>query len=185
MMYKLVLFDRFVKVPNMAMSVDDVFVALGTLALVSFWTLWLPLRGRITALAILNVVLTAVVYSDLVYFRYFQDLISIPVLMQAGQVSSLGDSIGTLLSAKDIWYFIDWPFLIPVRSMSCSANATMTSSFLLLNQKGFAALLSGYHLALLFLQQGLRLSLCRLTLRRKRGQLVCSSVTGGICPFIT
>ena len=79
MMYKLVLFDRFVKVPNMAMSVDDVFVAIGTLALVSFWTLWLPLRGRMTALAILNVVLTAVVYSDLVYFRYFQDLISIPV----------------------------------------------------------------------------------------------------------
>ena len=114
MMYKLVLFDRFVKVPNMAMSVDDVFVAIGTLALVSFWTLWLPLRGRMTALAILNVVLTAVVYSDLVYFRYFQDLISIPVLMQAGQVSSLGDSIGTLLSAKDIWYFIDWPFLIPI-----------------------------------------------------------------------
>ena len=114
MMYKLVLFDRFVKVPNMAMSVDDVFVAIGTLALVSFWTLWLPMRGRMTALAILNVVLTAVVYSDLVYFRYFQDLISIPVLMQAGQVSSLGDSIGTLLSAKDIWYFIDWPFLIPI-----------------------------------------------------------------------
>ena len=105
--------------------------------------------------------------------------------MQAGQVSSLGDSIGTLLSAKDIWYFIDWPFIIPFASMFCSANATMTSSFLLLNQKGFAVLLSGYHLALLFLQQGLRLSLCRLTLRRKRGPLVCSSVTGGICPFIT
>ncbi|MFC5652738.1 LTA synthase family protein [Paenibacillus solisilvae] len=114
MMYKLVLFDRFVKVPNMAMSVDDVFVALGTLALVCFWTLWLPIRGRILALTILNVVLTAIVYSDLVYFRYFQDMISIPVLMQAGQVGALGDSIGSLLSARDIWFFIDWPFIIPL-----------------------------------------------------------------------
>ncbi|QYR24032.1 LTA synthase family protein [Paenibacillus sp. sptzw28] len=114
MMAKLVLFDRFVDVPNMSMDVDDVFVGLGTLALVSFWTLWLPVRARVTVLALLNMVLTIIVYADLLYFRYFQDLISIPVLTQAGQVGSLGESIGSLLTPADIWYFIDWVCLIPL-----------------------------------------------------------------------
>ncbi|MFC0392788.1 LTA synthase family protein [Paenibacillus mendelii] len=112
MMIKLVMFDRFVNVPNMKMSVDDVFVAIGTLALVSFWTLWLPQRGRILALILLDLLLTFVMYADLVYFRYFQDLITVPVLTQAGQVGSLGESIGSLLLMVDIWFFVDWPFII-------------------------------------------------------------------------
>jgi len=112
MMLKLFMFDRFINVPNMAMSLDDVFVALGTLALASFWTILLPKRGRMITLVVLNLILTFVVYADLIYFRYFQDLISVPVLMQAGQVESLGDSIDSLLTWKDLWFFADWPFVI-------------------------------------------------------------------------
>ncbi|EFM12631.1 sulfatase [Paenibacillus curdlanolyticus YK9] len=112
MMFKLVLFDRYIHVPNMAMSVDDVFVAIGSLALASFWTILLPKRGRTIALVVLNLILTFVVFADLIYFRYFQDLISVPVLTQAGQVESLGDSIDSLLSWKDLWLFVDWPFVI-------------------------------------------------------------------------
>ncbi|MFB9327302.1 LTA synthase family protein [Paenibacillus aurantiacus] len=112
MMMKLVLFDRFVHVPNMAMSWDDVLVGLGTLALVSFWSMWLPPRARTVALLILNLILTFVIYADLIYFRYFQDLISIPVLLQAGQVGELGDSIWTLIGPADLWFIVEWPFII-------------------------------------------------------------------------
>ncbi|MBB3109844.1 phosphoglycerol transferase MdoB-like AlkP superfamily enzyme [Paenibacillus phyllosphaerae] len=112
MMMKLIIFDRFVDVPNMAMNVDDVFVALGTIGLVSFWTLLLPPRGRTVALVVLNLLLTFVIYADLIYFRYFQDLISVPVLLQAGQVGELGESISTLVSWADLSLFFDWPFII-------------------------------------------------------------------------
>ncbi|GIQ64403.1 LTA synthase family protein [Paenibacillus cisolokensis] len=113
MLLKLILFDRLIDVKNMAMTPDDVLVALGSLALVSFWTILLPFRGRIAALAILNLVLTLVIYADLVYYRYFQDLISVPVLFQASQLDSLGGSIGALLRPVDLWLYADWPFVIP------------------------------------------------------------------------
>ncbi|MBP3961460.1 LTA synthase family protein [Paenibacillus lignilyticus] len=114
MLVKLVLFDRLVHVPNMAMNREDVMTAAGTLALASFWTLWLPPNGRRITLILLNVILTAIIYSDLIYFRYFQDLISIPVLMQAGQVGALGESIDSLLSRVDLWFFADWVPLLPI-----------------------------------------------------------------------
>ncbi|QHW34116.1 LTA synthase family protein [Paenibacillus rhizovicinus] len=114
MLFKLALFDRLVHVPYMDMNRDDRMVAVGTLALISFWTLWLPKRGRLLALIVLNVGLTALVYSDLLYFRYFQDLITIPVLMQAGQVGALGDSIDALLAWHDLWFFADWLLLLPL-----------------------------------------------------------------------
>lgn len=114
MLLKLNLFDRIIHVPNMAMVRDDWMTAAGTLIVISFWTLWLPARGRLLALIMLDVLLTAIVYADLIYFRYFQDLITIPVLMQAGQVGALGESINSLLTAQDLWFFADWPLLLPL-----------------------------------------------------------------------
>ncbi|MFC4808957.1 LTA synthase family protein [Paenibacillus sp. GCM10023250] len=114
MLFKLALFDQLVHVPYMAMNGDDRLVAAGTLALLAFWTLWLPRRGQLLALIALDVLLTALVYADLLYFRYFQDLITIPVLLQAGQVSELGDSIHALLSPKDLWFAADWALLLPL-----------------------------------------------------------------------
>ncbi|UVI28215.1 LTA synthase family protein [Paenibacillus spongiae] len=114
MLIKLYMFDRYVNVPYMKMGVDDFIIAIGTLALVSFWTIWLPKRGRIIALILLDLILTFVIYADLVYYRYFQDLITVPVLTQAGQVGSLGESIGSLMKPVDIWFFVDWLILIPL-----------------------------------------------------------------------
>lgn len=86
---------------------DDV-IAIGSILLVSFWTLWLPRRGRVISLIILNILLTALIYADLIYYRYFGDFITVPVLLQAGQVGELGDSILSLIHAQDLWFVADW-----------------------------------------------------------------------------
>ncbi|WP_127532521.1 LTA synthase family protein [Paenibacillus kobensis] len=112
MIVKLVMFDRYINVKNMTITFDDVIIGFGSLALASFWTMLLPKRGRMIALLLLNLILTFVIFADLIYYRYFQDLISVPVLMQAGQVESLGDSIYSLLYGVDIWFFVDWPIFI-------------------------------------------------------------------------
>ncbi|MFS0722948.1 LTA synthase family protein [Paenibacillus sp. 1P07SE] len=112
MLLKLYLFDHSIHVRNMRMGAADVIVATGTLGLIVFWTIWLSARARILVLILLNIVLTSILYADLLYFRYFQDLISIPVLLQAGQVGALGESIGSLLKISDIRLFLDWPLLI-------------------------------------------------------------------------
>ncbi|MFF2090431.1 LTA synthase family protein [Paenibacillus sp. NPDC058174] len=113
MMAKVYLFDAIIAVPNMAMNGFDTVVAIGTLALACFWTVWLPTRGRIIALIAISMLLSFIMYADIIYYRYFQDLISVPVLMQASQVDSLGESIWTLLEARDFWLLADWLLLIP------------------------------------------------------------------------
>ncbi len=114
MIVKLCLFNYMIAVRNMQLTPDDVVIAAGTLAVCSFWTLFLPFRGRLISLIVLNILLTAILYSDLVYYRYFQDILSIPVLLQAGQVGALGDSIATLLMPRDTVYFADWLILLPL-----------------------------------------------------------------------
>ncbi|MFB5760459.1 LTA synthase family protein [Paenibacillus medicaginis] len=112
-LYKLGLLHSQLDAPNIDMNPLDYVIAFGSLLIASFWTFWLPPRGRFTALAVLNVLLTALIYSDMVYYRYFGDFITIPVLLQAGQVESLGGSIASLIHWQDIFFFMDWILFIP------------------------------------------------------------------------
>lgn len=113
MLWKSIRLNHVLSIPNMATDVSDIIVNIGSLLLVSGWIVWLPRRWRPLALLLLNILLTCILYADLVYYRYFQDFITVPVLMQAFQVSSLGDSIASLISWSDLLFFIDWIVLIP------------------------------------------------------------------------
>lgn len=62
---------------------------------------------------ITNFLLSFLLYANVVYYRFFNDFITVPVLMQtktnAGQ---LGDSATSLMSPFDIFYFTDMIILI-------------------------------------------------------------------------
>ncbi|MCM3783143.1 LTA synthase family protein [Neobacillus mesonae] len=111
MILKLGFFHSQLNARNIDMNFLDYVITFGSLLLVSFWVLWLPLRGRFPSLIILNLLLSSLIYADLVYYRYFQDFITIPVLLQAGQLNSLGDSIASLLKISDLWFFADLSLL--------------------------------------------------------------------------
>ena len=114
MLIKLVIFHYSLEVKNIDMNPVDYIIAIGSLILVSFWTFWLPPKGRIASLMLLNLILTGFIYADLVFYRYFEDFITVPVLMQAGQVGSLGESIRSLIHWQDLFFFIDWIVLVPL-----------------------------------------------------------------------
>ncbi|MFC7680875.1 LTA synthase family protein [Paenibacillus sp. GCM10028914] len=136
MLIKLLLFHYSLDVKSIDMNPVDYIIAIGSLLLVSFWTFWLPPRGRIASLMLINLVLTGLIYSDLVFYRYFEDFITVPILMQAGQVSSLGESIRSLIHWQDLFFFIDWVVLVPLtvslvfrkRYLSYKKPATSTRS---------------------------------------------------------
>ncbi|OMC71248.1 MULTISPECIES: LTA synthase family protein [unclassified Paenibacillus] len=107
MILKLGYFHSQLNARNIDMNFLDYVISFGSLLLVSFWVLWLPQRARMIALIVLDVLLSALIYADLVYYRYFQDFITIPVLLQAGQLSSVDDSIFSLLRFADLWFFAD------------------------------------------------------------------------------
>lgn len=127
MIGKLVLIHYNLHAQNIDMNPLDYVIAIGSLLLVSFWTLWLPRRGRLIALVVLDVLLTALIYSDMVYYRYFQDFITIPVLLQAGQVDSLGGSIASLMYWWDI-FFADWILFIPYVIFVASLRRRLTTN---------------------------------------------------------
>ncbi|MFD2613296.1 LTA synthase family protein [Paenibacillus gansuensis] len=112
--WKIILFDAFINVPQVKMGPLDWLIGLGSILLLSFWVFFLPLAGRILALFFLNLAVSVLFFSDLVYFRYFQDFISIPVLMQSKQVGELGGTIETIVYMKDIFFFVDLVLLIPL-----------------------------------------------------------------------
>ncbi|WP_410511840.1 LTA synthase family protein [Paenibacillus sp. BR2-3] len=108
MLIKLIQLHSGLHAQNIDMNQQDKLISIGSLILLSFWTLWLPRRGQTIALLILNVLLTFLIYADMVYYRYFQDFITVPVLLQAGQMDALGESIFSLLRPADITLFADW-----------------------------------------------------------------------------
>lgn len=112
MLAKLMFLHSGLHAPNIDMNRLDKLIALGSVMLLSFWVLWLPRRGQTIALLIINLLLTLLIYSDIVYYRYFQDFITVPVLFQAGQMDALGGSIFALLRPSDLYLFADWLLLL-------------------------------------------------------------------------
>ncbi|NEZ45757.1 LTA synthase family protein [Clostridium niameyense] len=73
-------------------------------------------KGRLIFLFICNFILSLFIIGDLNYFRYFKDLVSLPVLVNSLQLGDVGSSVLELFNFTDLFYIIDIIFLIPVFS---------------------------------------------------------------------
>src|SRR6476646_3659768 len=61
----------------------------------------------------INFLLSFLLYANIVYYRFFNDFITVPVLLQAkSNAGGLGDSASGLMSLTDIFYFTDSILLI-------------------------------------------------------------------------
>lgn len=70
-------------------------------------------RGANVMLVLMNFLLSFVLYANVVYYRFFNDFITIPVLMQTKvNGGQLGDSALSLMSPWDIFYFTDTILII-------------------------------------------------------------------------
>jgi lipoteichoic acid synthase len=78
-------------------------------------------------LIVTNFILSFLLYANIAYYRFFNDFITVPVLMQtktnAGQ---LGDSALSLMSPFDIFYFTDF-FVLIALAVTVFKNVTVTS----------------------------------------------------------
>lgn len=52
-------------------------------------------------------IISAILYANVVYYREFSDFITIPLLMQTGNMADLKSSVGELVSWLDLFYFAD------------------------------------------------------------------------------
>ncbi len=83
----------------------------------------------------INFLMSFLLYANIAYYRFFNDFITVPVLMQtktnAGQ---LGDSVLSLLSPFDIFYFADM-FILIALALTVFKKVTVT------NRKSFKIVL--------------------------------------------
>ncbi|WEZ07443.1 LTA synthase family protein [Priestia flexa] len=69
-------------------------------------------RGKVRALLGINFLLSFILYANVVYYRFFNDFITVPVLTQSNNFGQLGGSAMALIQPTDILYFIDFFVLI-------------------------------------------------------------------------
>ncbi|MFC7785576.1 MULTISPECIES: LTA synthase family protein [unclassified Rossellomorea] len=64
-------------------------------------------KGRYIAFIVINLLMSFVLYANVVYYRFFNDFITVPVILQAKTNNGLGGSALELISPLDILYFLD------------------------------------------------------------------------------
>jgi phosphoglycerol transferase MdoB-like AlkP superfamily enzyme len=78
-----------------------------TAALVGLVLLGLPSRVRPLLSWATGVVVTVVLYADLIHHRFFGDLLSVAALASAGQIGRVESSVRSLVEPGDLWFFAD------------------------------------------------------------------------------
>jgi len=72
----------------------------------------LPSRIRPWALAAIGVFASLLLLADVVYYRFFGDIVSAPAFLAAHQTGHVWGSVGSLVSPGLIWLVADWPFAV-------------------------------------------------------------------------
>ena len=85
-------------------------------------SLLLNSRKRVLFLYVCDIIITIFIIGDLNYFRYFKDIISVPVLINGLQLGAVKSSVSTIIKFSDFLYALDvifiFPKLIKFRSMN-------------------------------------------------------------------
>lgn len=124
-------------------------ISFGTILLSTFWILFLHGRARLIAIFVIDFLLTFIVLSDIVYFRYFQDIISITVLMQMSQLGDVGESVFALFSWMDLLFVMDLIILVPliiIYFRKTQVSKIMKASFIPKMLTALAVLFIGFQL---------------------------------------
>ena len=74
--------------------------------------LFLPRRARPWALLAIGVFCSLLILADVVYYRFFGDVLSTPAMLAARQTGHVWGSVGSLFTPGLLWLLIDWPFAV-------------------------------------------------------------------------
>ena len=72
----------------------------------------LPRRVRAWALLACGALGTLIVLGDVIYYRFFGDVVSAPALLAASQTGHVVGTIGSLITTGLLWLVIDLPFAV-------------------------------------------------------------------------
>ncbi|KGP91177.1 hypothetical protein N780_08045 [Pontibacillus chungwhensis BH030062] len=91
-------------------TIQEYILALTPLGSILFFlslSFIFPKAKRIKAFLTLYFIMTFVLFANVVYYRFFNDFITIPVLMQYKNFAQLGGSAKSLMSVTDLLFWVD------------------------------------------------------------------------------
>lgn len=106
-------------------------------------------KGRNTYIITIKVILSIVLYGNIVFYRFYNDFITLPVLFQTNNFGDLGSSVAGLVGWTDVFYFVD---LVLIILAVCFLPAAKEFNRMASNRRNTYFALS---FALLFLNLGL------------------------------
>ncbi|MHB1391724.1 MAG: LTA synthase family protein [Clostridia bacterium] len=89
----------------------------GTVLILVCWTNLIPKAVRLPLLYLIDCGVTFIIIADMLFYRYFSDVLSMPVLSQASVVTSVKSSIISLLHIYDLIFALDLliiPFVLTI-----------------------------------------------------------------------
>ena len=98
----------FLKSINAMMMVSN----LGMILIIIGIILLIFKKKRKMGFLIVNLIISLILLSDTIYYRYSYSAISVTSIYQLGLVGSVGDSILSLTRIKDIIYILDFPVVL-------------------------------------------------------------------------
>jgi lipoteichoic acid synthase len=69
-------------------------------------------KSRTRYIIITSLILSFILYGNVVFYRFFDDFLTLPVLFQTSNFSDLGSSASAIIGWKDLFYFVDVIVLI-------------------------------------------------------------------------
>jgi len=117
-MVKLLIFNSMIE-KNSIINIALIASVAGTVLILVCWANLVPRKVKLALLYIINCGVTFIIIADLLFFRYFTDVLSMPVITQASVVTSVQSSIISLLHISDMIFLLDLliiPFVLFISS---------------------------------------------------------------------
>lgn len=73
--------------------------------------LFLKKKNQVRYVVISSFIISAILFANVVFYRFFNDFLTVPVLFQTSNMSDLGSSVSELLNLTDLLYFADFIIL--------------------------------------------------------------------------
>lgn len=105
LLFKLLLFNLFID--GSIASVALFASVLGAILILVCWTNLVYGKTRLLLLYIIDCIVTFVIIADMLYYRYFSNVLSMNILTQASVVTSVKSSVFSLLHLSDLIFILD------------------------------------------------------------------------------
>lgn len=121
MLFKLLYFN-YVLTTSKYISTTLIVSSIGALLIIICFAQIIKKSWRMPLLIIINILITFIIISNLVYYRYFNDIITMTIITQASMISSVKSSVFSLIKPSDILFAIDFFLFFPLYKLGMFNN---------------------------------------------------------------